>query len=93
MNNIRLILATLAIALTPFVMKAQSVSPYSMYGYGIIGDHATSMQRQMGGVGYAMNSGRQINVMNPASYASIDSITFLFDLGADVAFIHRTEGN
>ena len=40
-----------------------------------------------------MNSGRQINVMNPASYASIDSITFLFDLGADVAFIHRTEGN
>ena len=36
----------------------------------------------MGGIGYAMSSGRQINVMwNPASYACIDSLTFLFDMG------------
>lgn len=59
-------------------------TPYSMYGYGIMGDRATSMQRQMGGVGYAMQSGRQINVMNPASYASIDSLTFLWDMGANM---------
>ena len=72
---------------------AQNVStPYSMYGYGILGDRATSMQRQMGGVGYAMNSGRQINVMNPASYAAIDSLTFLFDMGADLSFIWSQEG-
>ena len=57
-------------------------TPYSMYGYGVIGDRATSMQRQMGGIGYAMQSGRQINVMNPASYASVDSLTFLWDMGA-----------
>lgn len=73
---------------------AQNVStPYSMYGYGILGDRATSMQRQMGGVGYAMNSGRQINAMNPASYAAIDSLTFLFDMGADMDFIWSKEGN
>lgn len=60
-------------------------TPYSMYGYGIIGERATSMQRQMGGVGYAMQSGRQINAMNPASYASIDSLTFLWDMGANVS--------
>lgn len=73
---------------------AQNVStPYSMYGYGILGDRATSMQRQMGGVGYAMNSGRQINVMNPASYAAIDSLTFLFDMGADLSFIWSQEGD
>ena len=59
-------------------------TPYSMYGYGMIGDRATSMQRQMGGIGYAMQSGRQINVMNPASYASIDSLTFLWDMGANM---------
>ena len=58
-------------------------TPYSMYGYGMVGDRATSMQRQMGGVGYAMQSGRQINAMNPASYASIDSLTFLWDMGAN----------
>lgn len=60
-------------------------TPYSMYGYGVMGNRATSKQRQMGGVGYAMQSGRQINAMNPASYASIDSLTFLWDMGANVA--------
>lgn len=75
-------------------IAAQNVAtPYSMYGYGMLGDRATSMQRQMGSVGYALSSGRQINVMNPASYAAIDSLTFLFDLGADVSFIFSKEGS
>lgn len=74
------------------LMTAQNVNtPYSMYGYGIIGDRATSMQRQMGGTGYAMQSGRQINAMNPASYASIDSLTFLFDMGAGISFLWSSE--
>ena len=64
--------------------KADVNTPYSMYGYGVIGERATSMQRQMGGIGYALQSGRQINVMNPASYASIDSLTFLWDMGANM---------
>ncbi len=70
-----------------------SVTPYSMYGYGMLNDNATSMQRQMGGVGYAMNSGRQINVMNPASYAQIDTLTFLWDMGADVSMLWSREGS
>ncbi|MDE7380615.1 MAG: hypothetical protein K2N03_00615 [Muribaculaceae bacterium] len=75
-------------------VKAQNVTtPYSMYGYGILSDHATSMQRQMGGVGYALASGRQINVMNPASYAAVDSLTFLFDIGADVSMLWSKEKN
>jgi hypothetical protein len=74
-------------------MSAQNgtVTPYSRYGYGILSDHATSSQRAMGGVGYAMNSGRQINVMNPASYACIDSLTFLFDMGVTATNIWSNE--
>lgn len=68
-------------------------TPYSMYGYGILGDRASSYQRQMGGVGVAMNNGRVINVMNPASYAAVDSLTFLFDMGADVAMLWSKEGS
>lgn len=64
--------------------EAQSAgSPYSKFGYGLLNDNATAAQKQMGGVGYAMNSGRQVNVKNPASYAFIDSLTFLFDMGVD----------
>lgn len=90
----KLTLLILAILAVGGILRAQNqTSPYSMYGYGILGDRATSMQKQMGGVGYAMNSGRQINVMNPASYASIDSLTFLFDLGADVSLLWSKEGS
>lgn len=82
----RLITALAVFAATVFTSGAQNgtMTPYSRYGYGILSDHATSAQRAMGGVGYAMNSGRQINVMNPASYAAIDSLTFLFDMGLDL---------
>ena len=73
--------------------QADDNSPYSMYGYGVIGDRATSMQRQMGGVGYAMQSGRQINAMNPASYASIDSLTFLWDMGANMNMQWRKDNS
>lgn len=92
MKRIRQILVALVGLMCVSGVSAQNqTSPYSMYGYGIIGDHATSKQRQMGSVGYAMNSGRQINVMNPASYAAIDSLTFLFDLGADISFLWSEE--
>lgn len=75
------------------IVNAQNgtLTPYSSYGYGLLRDHATSMQRSMGGVGYAMNSGRQINAMNPASHAAIDSLTFLFDMGIDVTNLWQTE--
>ena len=88
-----LVASAVAVMALSGVVKAQTTSPYSMYGYGILTDRATSMQRQMGGIGYAMRSGRQINVMNPASYASIDSLTFLFDMGADATLLWSKEGD
>lgn len=77
-----------------FPAGAQNVNtPYSMYGYGILNDHATATQKQMGGIGIAMRSGRQVNCMNPASYAAIDSLTFLFDMGADLSLLWSKDGN
>lgn len=75
--KINKLIAVCALAACVFSASAQISSPYSKFGYGLLNDNATSAQSQMGGVGYAMNSGRQINVMNPASYAAIDSLTFL----------------
>lgn len=92
MKRFKLALSLLVCAFS--VAYAQSTkTPYSMYGYGILNDNATSIQRQMGGVGIAMNSGRQINVMNPAAYAAMDSLTFLWDMGADLTFMHSKEGS
>ncbi|MDE6383547.1 MAG: outer membrane protein transport protein [Paramuribaculum sp.] len=77
----RLIIAIAALQIGAFATTAQINSPYSKFGYGLLNDNTTAAQSQMGGVGYALNSGRQINVMNPASYAAADSLTFLFDMG------------
>ena len=84
----------LALSLTVFPVKAQNgvMSPYSRFGYGFLSDNATAAQRTLGGTGYAMNSGRQINVMNPASYAAIDSLTFLFDMGIDLSAVWSSQG-
>lgn len=88
----KLIIVAMLMVVSTFGIKAQmSMSPYSKYGYGLLNDNATSAQRAMGGVGYAMNSGRQINVMNPASYAAIDSLTFLFDIGVDFTSLWSEE--
>lgn len=87
MNIIKHI-AAIALILAPAIGahadETAQASPYSMMGYGVLNDHVSASQRAMGGVGYALRSKRQINVKNPASYASIDSMTFLFDIGADI---------
>ena len=71
---------------------AQIVStPYSKMGYGLLNDNVSSIQRSMGGVGYAMKGGRIVNVMNPASYANVDSLTFLWDVGVDLTNLWSKE--
>lgn len=75
-----MLLIGLSIGLAAWAQNG-TTSPYSQFGYGILGDNAIGAQRAMGGVGYALHNNRQINVMNPASYASMDSLTFLFDIG------------
>lgn len=92
-SKLKSLIAVVALMSIIGTADADVNTPYSMYGYGVLGDRATSMQRQMGGVGIAMQSGRQINVMNPASYASIDSLTFLWDMGANMSMQWSKDNN
>ncbi len=90
--KIKHLTVTLLAAVIALGASAQMTSsPYSKFGYGLLRDNATSAQRQMGGVGYAMRSGRQVNVMNPAAYSATDSLTFLFDMGLDFSSFTRKD--
>ena len=92
MEKYRLLLIGLLLAAGLGRAGAQnSASPYSKIGYGLLSENATGLQRSMGGVGYARQDGRQINVMNPASYASVDSLTFLWDIGIDLTNLWSKE--
>ena len=93
-NRIISFAAIMLLTLSGLYAGAQNtLSPYSRFGYGLLNDNATAAQNQMGGVGYAMRSGRQINAMNPASYAMTDSLTFLFDMGLDLTNVWSKEGD
>ena len=62
--------------------QADVDSPYSLFGVGQLRDKSTNVKlKGMGGVSNAMFGGGMINTANPASYAKIDSLAFLFDAG------------
>ena len=56
-------------------------SPYSRYGVGLLSDHSTGITRAMGGVGTGFRERNTLNLKNPASYSTIDTLTFLADIG------------
>ena len=90
MSNFRLLLATLLCAL---MIPAVAQTPYSQYGYGTIDDNATGNQRAMGSTGIGVRNNTQINMMNPASYTSCDSLTFMFDFSVDYKGSWYNEGS
>jgi len=67
----------------PFTIIAQNStnSPYTRFGYGALPDHSFASQRAMGGIGIGLRNPQMINTLNPASFSSVDSMTFMFDLG------------
>ncbi len=58
-----------------------SNSPYSRFGLGTLADQSQGFNRSMGGVGIALHQGNRVNMLNPASYASTDSLSFILDAG------------
>ena len=63
-------------------------SPYSRYAYGDLNENVPTGYRAMGGVGFGMRNNKAINPSQPASYTSMDSLTFMFDIAASVSWSH-----
>ena len=59
--------------------------PYSQFGIGV-GDlpYTIPMVNRMGGVVYTVSGSNFINPFNPASYGSIETESFVFDMGAGI---------
>lgn len=67
-------------------------SPYTRFGYGDLANRSFGAGRAMGGVGIGLRSPKQINPMNPASYSCMDSLTFIFDMGASLQSSKFSDG-
>ncbi len=68
---------------TSSISLAQSgtYSPYSRYGLGEITSYAYGQNLAMGGIGIGMRDHNKINFLNPASFSSQDTMSFLLDIG------------
>ncbi len=56
-------------------------SPYSRHGLGLLGDQSVGINKPMGGLGIGLRQTNAINILNPASYSTVDTLTFLLDFG------------
>lgn len=76
------LLAAMAISsLVAIAQESAVLSPYSRYGVGLLNNSALGFNKGMAGTALGMYDGSRLNVQNPASYARIDSLSFLFDIG------------
>jgi hypothetical protein len=60
-----------------------TVSPYSIFGPGEIQNKGFGTNKGMGGAGIALESGNYLNNLNPASYAGMDSLRLIVELGLE----------
>ncbi len=82
----KLFLSVAMLFLYGFSQAQFSSSPYSIFG---IGDRQYPYSAPAAGMGYAaigLYDHSSINVINPASYASRDSLSFIFDLSINNRF-------
>ena len=69
-------------------------SPYSRFGLGdIMTGSPNTILKGMGGISNAMSGKSLLNPNNPASYAQIDSLSFIFDAGFYIKTANYTANN
>lgn len=74
------------------VAQNNTNSPYTRYGFGQLADQGSANSKAMGGVAYALRDKHQVNFANPASYSSVDSLTFIFDGGISLQNTNFSNG-
>ena len=77
-----------------FVVTGQKQvnSPYARFNIGALEPAASFRSLGMGGVGIGMRSNSSIYFSNPASYSSLDTNSFLFDIGLDYSINNISDG-
>ncbi len=77
------ILISGTLMLLVIVVNAQFIShsPYSKFGIGDMTRTGFSTNRALGGISVGLRNKNSINYLNPASYSSQDTISFIFDFG------------
>lgn len=76
----------LCVGFQPVLAQKRTFSPYSRFGVGEFAKPGFARNKAMGGTGIALQSSNYLNDVNPASYASIDTMAFYFEAGVSGFF-------
>lgn len=84
MRKIEKLLSAAILLLFAVTSGAQNgtVSPYSRYGIGVLSEQCVGINKAMGGMGIGLRQRNTLNTLNPASYSTVDTLSFLFDIGS-----------
>jgi hypothetical protein len=72
--------------------QRQVNSPFARYNLGILEPQGSFKSLGMGGIGIAMRDNRSIFFLNPASYSSLDTMSFVFDFGVNYGYNILSDG-
>lgn len=72
--------------------QVSTSSTYSTYGMGELSRRSSIFNKGLGGTGYALRAQNEINLLNPAAM-TIDSLTFLLDVGLSSNFYSLKDNN
>ena len=72
--------------------QKQLNSPYARFNLGALEPQGSFKSRAMGGLGTALRDNLSLFYMNPASYSSIDTNSFVFDFGLDFGISSLKQG-
>ena len=81
------------VTLSGIAQVSKTLSPYSQYGLGVLSDQSQGFNRGMGGLSIGLRGGTMVNMLNPASYSAVDSLTMIFDMGVSGQITNFKEGS
>lgn len=87
----KLFFLLITISLTASGQK-QVNSPFARYNLGILEPQGSFRSLGMGGTGIAIRDNRSIYFLNPASYSSLDTMSFVFDFGLNYGLNILSDG-
>ena len=87
-KSVTLVVLLIAIIQFSAIGQLRIDSPYSRFGLGDIDQGYNTYQASMGGAAYGVKDPYRISTINPASYAQIDSGSFVFNAGFDGLMIN-----
>ncbi|HEX2920067.1 MAG TPA: hypothetical protein VHO50_02760 [Bacteroidales bacterium] len=92
-NKTIFILSFLIILSSAVAAQKQVNSPYSRFNIGTLEPAGSFRSQGMGGLSISQRENTTLFFSNPASYSSIDTMSFVFDFGADYSISVISSGD